>query len=88
MNRLQDTTNFLKTYYYQHFQIVSQWVKLLSQVGFIIRENASALTMNMCWLFPKFFKVNIIFGIYLGFLCFRPENHSFFYKKTTQCSKP
>jgi hypothetical protein len=41
MNRLQDTTNFLKTYH-QHFQIVLQLVEVLSQVGLIIRENASA----------------------------------------------
>ena len=36
---------------------------------------------DVWWLSPKFFTANIIFGIYLGFICFRPEIQSFFCKK-------
>ena len=32
----------------------------------------------------KFFMDNIIFGIYFGFICVRPEKQRFFYRKNNQ----
>ena len=36
----------------------------------------------------KFFMENIIFGIYFGFICVRPENQSFFFRKNNQVQLP
>ena len=62
---------------------------LLNDTSKSISSAFIALTTDVWRLSPKFFMANILFGIYLRFICVRPEIPFCFVKKTpTKYSKP
>ena len=71
-------------FWYVLIQIAGIYCRMRPLLRTALGERSLSLkapTTDMWWLPPKFFTANIIFGINLGFICFRPEIQSFFCKK-------